>query len=158
MQAMKPKPTEPSSAATTDELDGPLIDYAAKGSKIELEGTEMVEGSANYRLKLTTKAGVERHVWVDGKTFLESKIEGNPHRFDGKMHGVQSYLRDYRSVDGLMIPFESETRLDGVRVSHKLTLEKVEVNPTIEDSVFTKPEPLTVSAKAAHSPSPPSAP
>ena len=25
-------------------LDGPLIDYAAKGSQVELEGTEMVEG------------------------------------------------------------------------------------------------------------------
>jgi outer membrane lipoprotein-sorting protein len=149
-------PEEQRKSAANDELDGPLIDYAAKGSKIELEGTEMVEGNATYRLKVTRKDGVQRHVWVDGKTFLESKIEGNPHRFDGKMHGVQSYLRDYRSVDGLMIPFESETRLEGVRTSHKLTVEKVEINPTIEDSAFSKPEPLTASAtKAAHSPSTP---
>jgi outer membrane lipoprotein-sorting protein len=151
-------PEELRKSAANDELDGPLLDYAAKGSKLELEGTEMVEGKANYRLKLTTKAGVERHVWVDGKTFLESKIEGNPHRFDGKMRGVQSYLTDYRSVDGLMIPFESETRLEGVRTSHKLTLEKVEVNPAIEDSAFTKPAPLTASAKASHIPSAPSTP
>lgn len=151
-------PEELRKSTTADELDGPLLDYAAKGSKLELEGTEMVEGKANYRLKVTTKAGVERHVWVDGKTFLESKIEGNPHRFDGKMRGVQSYLTDYRSVDGLMIPFESETRLEGVRTSHKLTLEKVEINPAIEDSVFTKPAPLTASAKAAHSPSAPGTP
>jgi outer membrane lipoprotein-sorting protein len=148
-------PEELRKSAAQDELDGPLIDYAAKGSKIVLEGTEMVEGRGNYRLKLTTKDGVERHIWIDGKTFLESKIEGNPHRFDGKMHGVQSYLRDYRSVDGLIIPFESETRLDGVRVSHTLTLEKVVINPTIEDSAFTKPETLTASAKAEHSPSSP---
>jgi outer membrane lipoprotein-sorting protein len=149
-------PEELRKSTTQDELDGPLLDYAAKGSKLELEGTETVEGKANYRLKVTTKAGVERHVWVDGKTFLESKIEGNPHRFDGKMRGVQSYLGDYRSVDGLMIPFESETRLEGVRTSHKLTIEKVEINPTIEDSAFSKPEPLTASAtKAAHSPSTP---
>jgi outer membrane lipoprotein-sorting protein len=151
-------PEELRKSTTADEFDGPLLDYAAKGSKVELDGTEMVEGSANYRLKVTTKAGVERHLWVDGKTFLESKIEGNSHRFDGKMHGVQTYLRDYRSVDGLMIPFESETRIDGVKVSHKLTVEKVDVNPTIEDSAFTKPAPLTASVKAAHSPSAPSAP
>jgi hypothetical protein len=151
-------PEELRKSATQDELDGPLLDYAAKGSKLELEGTELVEGKANYRLKVTTKAGVERHVWVDGQTFLESKIEGNPHRFDGKVRGVQSYLGDYRSVDGLMIPFESETRLDGVKVSHKLTLETVDVNPAIEDSAFAKPAPLTASAKAVHSPSAPSAP
>jgi outer membrane lipoprotein-sorting protein len=150
-------PEEQRKSAANDELDGPLIDYAAKGSKLELEGTEMVEGNATYRLKVTRKDGVQRHVWIDGKTFLESKIEGNPHRFDGKMRGVQSYLGDYRSVDGLMIPFESETRLEGVRASsHKLTIEKVEINPTIEDSAFSKPEPLTASAtKAAHSPSAP---
>jgi outer membrane lipoprotein-sorting protein len=151
-------PEELRKSAAQDELDGPLIDYAAKGSKIELEGTEMVEGSANYRLKVTTKAGVERHVWVDGKTFLESKVEGNPHRFDGKMRDVQSYLRDYRSVDGLMIPFESETRLDGVKVSHKLTVESVQINPTIEDSAFTKPEPLSAAAKTAHNAGAPSTP
>jgi outer membrane lipoprotein-sorting protein len=145
-------PEEQHKSATNDELDGPLIDYAAKGSKIELEGTEMVEGNGTYRLKVTRKDGVQRHVWIDGKTFLESKIEGNPHRFDGKMRGVQSYLSDYRSVDGLMIPFESETRLEGVRASHKLTLEKVEINPTIEDSAFAKPDSLTASATAAHSP------
>jgi len=148
-------PEEQRKSAAQDELDGPLIDYAAKGSKVELEGTEMVEGSANYRLRVTAKGGVERHVWVDGKTFLESKIEGNQHRFDGTMHGVQSYLRDYRPIDGLMIPFESETRLEGVPGSHKLILEKVDINPTIDDSAFTKPEPLTASAKAAHTPSAP---
>ena len=35
---------EANSAAATDELDGPLVDYAAKGTKVALVGNESVEG------------------------------------------------------------------------------------------------------------------
>jgi outer membrane lipoprotein-sorting protein len=139
-------PEEQRMSAAQDELDGPLIDYAAKGSRIVLEGTEMIEGKANYRLRLTTNKGVARHICVDGTTFLESRIEGNPRRFDGKMRSVETYLHDYRSVDGLMIPFVSETRVQGARASHDMTLEKVELNPRIEDSAFAKPQMLTAAA------------
>lgn len=58
------------------DLDGPLVDYSAKGTKVELEGTEKVEGQDAYRLKLTFKTGESRHVWIDANTFLEIKIEG----------------------------------------------------------------------------------
>ncbi len=76
------------------------MDYAAKGTKAELEGTEKVEGNDTYRLKLTFKNGQTQHVWVDAKTFLETKIEGTPRRLDGKYHPVEIYYRDYRTVSG----------------------------------------------------------
>jgi hypothetical protein len=122
-----------------DELDGPLIDYAAKGGRLELEGTEMVEGKANYRLRLTRKDGYARHIWVDGTTFLETKIEGNPRRLDGRMHAVENYLRDYRQVGGLTIPYASETRVDGVTQTRRMTIEKVVLNPKLDDQLFGKP-------------------
>src|SRR5205807_1838884 len=102
------------------DVDGPLIDYAVKGSTLELDGTEMVEGRANYRLKLTTQDGYARRIWVDGKTFLESKIEGSPRRFDGKMRRVASYLRDYRKVNGVLFPFVSETWVEGARQTRRM--------------------------------------
>jgi hypothetical protein len=120
-------------------IDGPLIDYAAKGSNVELEGTETVEGKATYRLKVTNKQGHAKHVWIDGTTFLETKIEGHPRRFDGTMRPVETYLSDYRSVDGLMMPYVSETRVGGVSASHKMTIEKVALNPRLDDALFSKP-------------------
>ena len=125
--------------ARQDDLDGPLIDYAAKGSQVELEGTEMVEGRANYRLKVTRKDGYARHVWVDGTTFLETKIEGNPRRLDGRMHAVENYLRDYRQVSGLMIPYTSETRVEGVPQTRKMTIDKVVLSPQFDDRLFARP-------------------
>lgn len=129
---------EMKAAAMQSDLDGPLIDYAAKGTKVELEGTDKVEGNDTYRLKLTFKNGQALHVWVDAKTFLETKIEGTPRRLDGKYHPVEVYYRDYRPTSGLMVPYLMETKVQGVKQTEKIEIEKVAVNPRVEDSRFAK--------------------
>ena len=102
-------------AAMQTDLDGPLVDdYAVEGTKVELEGTEKVEGNDTYRLKLTFKNGQAQRVWVDAKTFLETKIEGTPRRLDGMYHPVV-YYRDYRAVSGLMVAYVMETKVEGVK-------------------------------------------
>src|SRR4029077_11706510 len=55
-------PEELKSAAFESELDGPLVDYAAKGNKVELEGVEKVEGNNAYKLRLTMKGGQVQHI------------------------------------------------------------------------------------------------
>jgi outer membrane lipoprotein-sorting protein len=135
------------------ELDGPLVDYAAKGTRIELDGTEKIDDRDAYKLKLTMKDGRTVHVWVDAKTFLEAKIEGTPRRLDGQEHAVEVYFRDYRAVDGLQIPFVLETKVlpiakpvkpvagtfNGVFPVETIAIEKVEVNPKFDASLFAKP-------------------
>jgi hypothetical protein len=69
-----------------------LVDYAAKGTRIDLDGIEKVDGRDAYKLKLTLKNGEAMHVWIDAETFLEAKIEGTPRRLDGKYHPVEVYL------------------------------------------------------------------
>lgn len=39
------------------DIDGPLVDYKAKGHTVELMGKEKVEGSDAYKLKVTLKNG-----------------------------------------------------------------------------------------------------
>lgn len=129
---------EMKAAALQADLDGPLVDYAAKGTKVELEGAEKVEGNDTYRLKLTFRNGQTQRVWVDAKTFLETKIEGTPRRLDGKYHSVEIYFRDYRAVSGLMVPYLLETKVEGVTQTEKIQIEKVAVNPRVEDSRFAK--------------------
>ena len=138
-------------ASEQAELDGRLVDYVAKGTRVELLGTEKVEDGDAYNLKLTLKGGQVTHVWIDAKTFLEVKIEGTPRRLDGTDHPVEVYLRDYRAVNGLQIPFVLETRVlpvakttTGLRdvpvPPEKLVIDKVNVNPRLDDARFTKPE------------------
>lgn len=143
-------------ASMQSELDGPLVDYAAKGTQVELEGVEKVEDRDTYRLKLTMKDGHAIHEWIDAHTFLEVKIEGQPRRLDGIEHPVEVYYRDYRAVNGLQIPFIIETKVLPVvkLASHtasipvpveKIVIEKVELNPKLDASLFDKPQIQTAS-------------
>ena len=72
------------------------------------------------------------------KTFLEAKIDGTPRRLDGKYHAVEVYYRDYRAVNGLMMPYVMETNVEGVKQTEKIEVEKIAVNPRVEDSRFAK--------------------
>jgi len=126
-------------AANQADLDGRLIDYAAQGTALVVEGVEKVEGKDAYRLKLTLKSGEVLRDWVDAGSFLEVKLEGTPRRLDGKMHPVAVYLRDYRAVNGLQIPYLLETVVGGVPRTEKIQIEKVMVNPSLAPARFAKP-------------------
>jgi outer membrane lipoprotein-sorting protein len=128
------------SEETQVDLDGYLIDYAAKGTKVELEGVEPVEGREAYKLKVTLKTGAVQRAWVDAETFLDVKVSGAPRRMDGKMRDVVVYQRDFRTVQGVKVPFVLETAVDGYRDTHKNELESVVVNPKLDDSLFAKPQ------------------
>ena len=145
-------------ASMQADLDGPLVDYAAKGTQIELVGTDKVEDRDTYKLKLTTKSRGAFHVWIDARTFLEAKIEGQPRRLDGVDHPVEVYFRDYRAVNGLQIPFVLETRVlqvgktamglkDPPVPPEKVVIDKVLVNPKLDEARFSKP-PVEISAHA----------
>jgi len=130
---------EAKSETEKDGIEGPLVDYAAKGTKVELEKVEAVEGRDAYKLKLTMKNGKVQHIWIDAQSFLDVKIDGVPRRMDGKMRTVWIYQRDFRKVDGLMMPFVLETAVDGFPGTHKMLIEKVAVNPKLDDARFSKP-------------------
>jgi hypothetical protein len=143
-------------ASNQEDLDGPLVDYAAKGSHVESGGIEKVEGRDTYRIKVTEKNGHTIHVWIDAETFLEAKIDGQPRRLDGTNHPVEVYYRDYRNIDGLLIPFVLETRVLPVSQNalglrdtpvppEKIIIDKVVVNPKFEDKLFSKLEVPTAS-------------
>jgi hypothetical protein len=130
---------EAKSETEKDGMEGPLVDYAAKGTKVQLEKIESVEGHDAYKLKLTMKSGNVQHIWIDTQSFLDVKIDGIPRRMDGKMHEVWIYQRDFRPVQGLMMPFVLETAVVGYSGTHKMLIEKVAVNPKLDDARFTKP-------------------
>jgi hypothetical protein len=132
-------PEELKLAASQQELDGPLLNHVAKGTTVVVDGGEMVDGRAAYKLKLTLKNQEVRHVWIDAKTFLELKIEGAPRRMDGKWRSVVTYLRDYRSVQGLQIAHRLETSVEGVAGGQNIVIDTVALNPSLDASRFSKP-------------------
>jgi hypothetical protein len=121
------------------DIDGALMDYAAQGSRIALEGADTVDGHEAYRIRLTTADGRVQHFWIDAGSFLDVKVEGTPRRMDGRMRTVWVYQSDFRSVGGIRLPFELVTAVDGYRDTHRMMIDKIVVNPSLTPTLFEKP-------------------
>lgn len=126
-------------AAEQADMDGPLVDYKDKGNTVELLGKESVEGAPAYKLKVTLKNGGIRTIYFDADSFLELKTESKV-TLRGTEREGESSLGDYKEVDGLMFAYSIEASQKGSPMKQKITLDKIEVNPAIEDARFKMPE------------------
>jgi len=115
--------------AHTD-MDGLLVDWKAKGRTVELAGSEDVGGSPAWKLKVTEKDGGIDYVYLDKKTWLMVRSTGN--------HlGATILFGDYRSVDGLTMPFSIDQNSAAGAV--RMTLTKVETNIPVDEAEFRMP-------------------
>ena len=96
-----------------------------------------------------------QHVWLDTQSFLDVKVQGISRRMDGKMREVWVYQRDFRNVQGVLMPFVYETAIEAGRDTHKMVFETVTLNRVLSDAKFTKPE-LAAAARAPQLPVAPS--
>lgn len=120
-------------------IDGPLIDAQAKGIAIGLDGMDEIEGRKAYRLSVRLPSGASHHVWVDAETFLDIKYDRETRGAIGQPATISVFYRNYRSVEGLQIPTVIETGLGTAQASNKLVIEKIALNPPLEDRRFAKP-------------------
>ena len=120
------------------DFDGPLVDYKAKGNHIELAGKETLEGKPVYRLKLTNKNGDVRFYLFDAASFMLVKWEGN-RKSAGQDLPWESYFSDFREVRGLKFAFQIDQGSPNSDIKQTLTAEKVEIDPQLDESRFSKP-------------------
>jgi hypothetical protein len=121
-------PEELHNLAGSGDFEGPLVNYKAKGNRVELAGKEKVGKRLAYKLVISMKSGENRIDFIDCKSYLEVKWQG---LVSGNL--FESYFRDHRPVKGLMYAFEIDSG------NQKIVLEKVEVNPKMDDARFGKP-------------------
>jgi len=120
------------------DFDGPLVDYKAKGNAVDLIGKDKVEGSDAYKLKVTLKSGDVRYIYLDADSHLEVKTEGK-RNVRGAEQEFESSVGDYKEVNGLMIPFSITSAAKDQPGKQTITIEKVELNVPMEDTLFKLP-------------------
>ena len=120
-------------------IDGPLMDYVAKGGVVTLTGSGQVDGQRAYILDVKLPSGGSHTVWVDAQTFLDVRHDRQVRGASGQMGMVTVLLRDYREFEGLTMPTVVETGSAPGRPSSRLVIERVALNPPLDDSVFTRP-------------------
>ena len=120
------------------DFDGPLVNYAQKGNKVEFTGTEPVEGTDAYKLKVTLANGEVRNYYMDTDYFVPIKVEVK-RMIRGAEREFESSLGDYKEVNGVYFPFSSESGPKGSQNRVKITWTKIEANVPIDDARFERP-------------------
>jgi outer membrane lipoprotein-sorting protein len=120
------------------DFDGPLIDYAAKGHRLDLVGKEKLGATEVHHLKLTKKDGGVEHYFFNADTGLEVKRTVELDTGGGKKKSLETEMSNYKTVDGIMIPHTMKQSLNGTPVA-QVTIDKVEINGAMDDALFRMP-------------------
>lgn len=121
------------------DFDGVLVGFADKGHTLEWVGDGEVDGEAADHLRLTLASGRAQEWYLgreDGR--LLQKTTPQNHRRGGP-YERNRYFMEYQEVEGgLVLPFYWEQ--EDIQHVRAYTLERVEVNPTIDPALFAVPE------------------
>jgi len=130
MQKPEPKTADDVKESQSDlDIAGPLVDYAAKGHKVELLGKEDVDGTECYKIKVTLAGGKDETYYIDPASNMIIRIK-KIQKANGQEQEIQSDFSDYKEVGG-------------VKMAHSIglpfgtmLLSSIKVNQTIPDSAF----------------------
>jgi hypothetical protein len=123
-----------------DALDftGPLVDYKAKGYKLDYLGTEDVDGTEAHKLRVTRPNGDLTYVYLDPEYFLEVRTVNRRIEHGVPNETVTDY-GDYEKVDGVYFPFAQESGPKGSSDRQKVQFEKAETNVPVAETPFQFP-------------------
>jgi len=120
------------------EIDGPLVDWKAKGSTVEYLGTEDVDGTLAHKLKVVRKNGDVSFVYLDPDHFLEIRILTQRTKH-GAQEEVEIDLGDYEKIGGVFVPTSIESGRKGDPDKQKVVIDEAEANVPIDDAIFHFP-------------------
>jgi hypothetical protein len=120
------------------DFDGVLVDYRAKGYTLDYLGTEDVDGTAAYKLRVTRRNGDVTTVYLDPDQFLEIRTVNR--RIE---HGVPSETvtdyGDYERVDGVYFPFAQSSGPRGSSERQNVQYDRAEANVVADEASFHVP-------------------
>jgi hypothetical protein len=126
---------------------GALVDYQAKGYKLDYLGTEDIDGTEAHKLRVTRPNGDVAFVYLDPDYFLEIRIVNRRIEHGVPNETVTDY-GDYEKVNGVYLPFARESYEKGSSASRKLQIDKAEANVAADKSLFEFPAAAAASAPA----------
>ncbi len=121
------------------DIGGPLFNYAAKGNKVELAGSESVNNVNAIKLKLVSKEGVEFSYYFDPATYYLVKTVAKA-SMGGQDIETVSVFSNYKKTDyGYVVANNTELTV-GPGITLNMTTKKVDVNKDIDTKIFEMPK------------------
>lgn len=124
-------------AASQLDLAG-MTNFKEDGTTAELLGKETLDGSEVFKVKTTGKDGTVITHFIDSKTFYVVKMAIKMKVGDQEIE-AETKMSNYKVVDGIAYPHTTEITNPQAGVI-TTTIKKLEINPTIDESVFAMPK------------------
>ena len=143
---LQPPMSASSAAAETRDIDGDfdglLVDWKDKGHTVTFEGKEPVSGADAYKLKVTTKAGAVRYVYLDAKAYLERRQTGQVVLANNRRENTVIDFSNYKAIDAVQFPFNIDEDRTGPQIAQSFATytEKIELNLPMDDALFATPQ------------------
>jgi len=122
------------------DIEGPLVDWKAKGHQVELVGREVVSGRDTYKLKLTLKTGGVRYEYIDVETHYEVRADST-RQVRGRDVQLETTFANHKKTGGVLFPRLVEVATVGRAQRLRVVVDKIEVNPSLSDARFEMPGP-----------------
>lgn len=123
-------------AKTQTDMEGALYNWKEKGHKAEYMGTEDVEGTETYKIKITKKDGDVVLYFIDPDSYVILK-ETRKINMQGQEMEVESYPGNYEMIDGVAFPMSVRTITMGQET--EVSFDSVKFDLEMDDSIFTRP-------------------
>jgi outer membrane lipoprotein-sorting protein len=130
-----------------NQFPDPFLNYKEKGFTAELMGTETVDGAETFKIKLTTTPNIIEgkevpsisYYFFDNENFVPIQVQEEI--MDGPGKGMVSEVKmsDYQEAGGIYMPYSMTQGVKG-QPGAPITMDSIEINPTIDDSEFAFPE------------------
>lgn len=132
-------PEEAAEARAQADVDlSPLVDSAAKGFTVELEGRDRLPGGETWRLLVRGRDTPPRTLHLDVRTHLMVRTI-DTRTIDGKPVEMVTEISDYRPLAGMVFPHRIEVGPRGKPERQRLVIQKVEINPPLDAKRFAMP-------------------
>jgi hypothetical protein len=119
-------------------VGGPFLNFAEKGSKVELLGTEAVGAVNAYKIKMTDAGNKTSTYFFDPTTFyLVKSIQQADNQ--GQMVENTILFSDYKTTNGYAMPYKLDMDMGG-QMTMTMTINKVELNKPVDEAIFSKPK------------------
>ena len=129
------------------EFPDPFLNYKEKGFTAELMGTETVDGAETFKIKLTTTPNIIEgkevpsisYYFFDNENFVPIQVQEEIMEGPGKGMISEVKMSDYQEAGGIYMPYSMTQGVKG-QPGAPITMDSIEINPTIDDSEFAFPE------------------
>ena len=114
-----------------------LMDYKARGHKVELQGQEDVEGAKTYKIKLTNKDDnkvTTYFISVTDNTIVKSV---STRQLQGQDIEIETFYSDIKDFNGLKFPMVRTQKMQG-QVFQEIKIATIEFNVPIDEKIFDK--------------------